>query len=123
MLSLSLYIYIYIYACNIHTLRVAVVSGAVVNRSDFEQQFDGHYAVQKHIIHVTCSWHAADAMLTHVILTPNAGDVAAPPSVPHLAADLILRASARHPNVRLLDAFIACITRSSSPFFTPCWEP
>ena len=36
---------IYIYACNIHTLCVAVVSSVVVNRSDFEQQFDGHYAV------------------------------------------------------------------------------
>ena len=40
-----IYIYMYIYACNIHTLCVAVVSRVVVNRSDFEQQFDGHYAV------------------------------------------------------------------------------
>ena len=93
---------------------------AVVNRSDFGQQFYGHYAVQKHIIHVTtvtCSRHAADAMLTRVTLTPDARDVdarvAAPPSVPHLAA-------ARHPSVRLLDAFI---TRSSSSFFTPCCAP
>ena len=60
-------------------------------------------------------------MLTRVTLTPDARDddarVAAPPSVPHLAADLILRASARHPNVHLLDAFMACITRSSASFF------
>ena len=80
-----------------------------------------------HIIHVTCSWHAADAMLTRVTLTPDARDVdarvAAPPSVPHLAADLTPRASARLPSVRLLDAFMACITRSSSSFFTPCCEP
>ena len=72
-----------------------------------------------HIIHVTCSWHAADAMLTRVTLTPDARDidarVAAPPSVPHLAADLTLRASARHPSVRLLNAFMA--TRSSASFF------
>ena len=47
-------------------------------------------------------------------LTFDARDVAAPPSVPHLAADLRLRASARHPNVHLLDAFMACIIRSSS---------
>ena len=47
-------------------------------------------------------------------LTSDARDVAAPPSVPHLAADLTLRASARHPNVHLLDAFMACIIRSSS---------
>ena len=38
--------------------------------------------------------------------------VAAPPSFQHLAADLTLRASARHPNVHLLDAFMACIIRS-----------
>ena len=49
--------------------------------------------------------------------------VAAPPSVPHLAADLILRASVGHPNVHLLDAFMACIIRSSSSFCTPCCEP
>ena len=61
-----------------------------------------------------CSWHAADAILTRVPLTPDARDVAAPPSVPHLAAVLTLRASARHPNVHLLDAFMACIIRSSS---------
>ena len=36
--------YIYIYICMQH----AYV--AVVNRSDFEQQFDGHYAVQKHTL-------------------------------------------------------------------------
>ena len=48
-------------------------------------------------------------------LTPDARDVAAPPrSVPHLAAVLTLRASARHPNVHLLDVFMACIIRSSS---------
>ena len=102
----------HIYICMQHTYV------AVVNRSDFEQQFDGHYAVQKHIIHVPCSWHAADAMLTRVTLTPDARDVdarvAAPPSIPHLAADLKLRASARHPSVRLLDAFMPRITRSSS---------
>ena len=81
-------------------------------------------------------------MLTRVTLTPDARDVdardvdardvdardvdarvAAPPSFPHLAADLTLRASARHPNVHLLDAFMACIIRSSSSFFTPCCEP
>ena len=57
----------------------------------------------------------ADAMLTRALpLTSDARDVAAPPSVPHLAADLTLRASARHPNVHLLDAFMACIIRSSS---------
>ena len=61
-----------------------------------------------------CSWHAADAILTHVPLTHDARDVAAPPSVPHLAAVVTLRASARHPNVHLLDAFMACIIRSSS---------
>ena len=33
-------------------------------------------------------------MLTRVTLRPVAGDVAAPPSGPHLAADLFLRASA-----------------------------
>ena len=33
-------------------------------------------------------------MLTRVTLKPVAGDVAAPPSGPHLAADLFLRASA-----------------------------
>ena len=53
-------------------------------------------------------------MLTRVPLTSDARDVAAPPSVPHLAADLTLRASARHPNIRMLDAFMACIKRSSS---------
>ena len=53
-------------------------------------------------------------MLTPVPLTSDARDVAAPPSVPHLAADLTLRASARHANVRLLDAFVACIIRNSS---------
>ena len=47
-------------------------------------------------------------------LTSDDRDVAAPPCVPHLAADLTLRASARHPNVHLLDAFMACIIRSSS---------
>ena len=49
--------------------------------------------------------------------------VAAPPSVPHLAADLTLRASVGHPNVHLLDAFMACIIRSSYSFCTPCCEP
>ena len=53
-------------------------------------------------------------MLTRVPLTSDARDVAAPLSVPHLAADLTLRASARHPNIHLLDAFISCIIRSSS---------
>ena len=53
-------------------------------------------------------------MLTRVLLTSDARDVAAPPSVPHLVADLTLRASARHPNIHLLDAFMACIIRSSS---------
>ena len=52
------------------------------------------WIIQKHIIQVTCSWHAADAMLTRVTLRPVAGDVAAPPSGPHLAADLFLRGSA-----------------------------
>ena len=46
------------------------------------------WIIQKHIIQVTCSWHAAGAMLTRVTLRPVAGDVAAPPSGPHLAADL-----------------------------------
>ena len=31
-------------------LCVAVVSSVVVNSSDFEQQFDGHYAVYKHTL-------------------------------------------------------------------------
>ena len=37
--------------------------------------------------------YATDAILTRVPLTSDARDVAAPPSVPHLAADLTLRAS------------------------------
>ena len=52
------------------------------------------WIIQKHIIQVTCYWHAADAMLTRVTLRPVADDVAAPPSGPHLAADLFLRDSA-----------------------------
>ena len=40
-----LYIYIYIYMHATYTLCVEVVSSVVVNRSDFEQQFDSHYAV------------------------------------------------------------------------------
>ena len=35
---------------NIHTLCVAVVLSTVVNRSDVEQQFDGHNAIQKHTL-------------------------------------------------------------------------
>ena len=53
-------------------------------------------------------------MLTRVPLTSGARDVVVPPSVPHLAADLTLRASAHHPSARLLDAFMTCIIRSSS---------
>ena len=52
-------------------------------------------------------------MLTRVPLTSGARDVVVPPSVPHLAADLTLRVSAHHPSARLLDAFMACIIRSS----------
>ena len=37
-----------------HATYIAVVSSAVVNRSDFEQQFDGHYAVQKHTLFMLC---------------------------------------------------------------------
>ena len=87
----------------LYTLCLAVVLTAVANStstnmsyyyrqtstSDFEQQLD-----QKHIIQVTCSWHAAGAMFTRVTLRPVAGDVSAPPSDPHLDADLFLRASA-----------------------------
>ena len=62
------------------------------------------------IIHVTYTWQATDAILTRVTLTSNAGDVTASPSVPHLAADSTLRASVRHPSVRLLAAFTVCIT-------------
>ena len=57
--------------------------------SDYEQQL---VYIKAHIIHVTCSWHATDATLPRVTLTPDA--VAAPPSGSHLAADLFLRASA-----------------------------
>ena len=113
----------------IYTLHVAVASSTVVNStstnmiyfyhhqistSDFDQQLDCHYAIQKHIIHVTCSWHATGAILTHVTLTPGA--VAASPSGPHLAADLSMRDSVHHPSVHLLAAFTSCISQSSSSF-------
>ena len=80
--------------------------------SDFEQQLD--FSIQKHIIFML---RVLGMLLTSVTLTPGA----ASPTVPHLAADLTLRASSRHPSVRQLAAFTACISRSSSS--TPRCEP
>ena len=56
-------------------------------------------------VHGPSSWYSTDTILPSV--TP--GDVAAPPSAPHLAADLFQRVLVRRRSDRLLAASSSCI--------------